>query len=400
MPSTPGFGPSDPIDPARRVHPDSLGDTRPDMLRLLVQEFLRHPVHNEAAEARFVTLAIRLIEAVEVPVAAKHIRELAPNPAMPRALALYLATAPLSLAGPVLRLSPVLSEADLADLAERAAPAHLAAIAARRDVSPALARRIAELVHHRREQGEREDSPDGTSEMAEEPAAAPSAAATVDDTGPAPPPVAVTAEPTEMSAAGDAEAETGTPGAHLPDPESAPASAIDFFAAGPEERAALIARLVTLPPLPLVERAVVPPAGFIDALLDAAKATGSGELARLIERTLSVTPENAARIVADPTGQAMAVAARTLGLSFAILSRVLFRLHPATGRSAEEMARLAEMFDSLPLASAQHLVASWRSGRRPTRERPEDAPSMRSYAVPYSAAQAPPETAEDRRRNG
>ncbi|SCW79360.1 DUF2336 domain-containing protein [Ancylobacter rudongensis] len=360
MPSLSGTGPIDPHDTARRPYQD----TRPAMLRLLVREFLRQPVLGEAAEARFITLAVRLIEGVDPTVAARHVREIAAHPALPRALARHLAAGPLALAGPILRLSPVLDEKDLAGLAEQAGPAHLAAMAARREVTPALAKRLAELTHRR------------SSEAAPE---APAAESFVE------PP---TAAPLVAEGPADFRAVPA---------ESAPPAGPDFFLAGPEERASLIARLVTLPPLPLSERPAAPPSSFIDALLDAAKAKGTGDLAALMERALGVTPDNAARIIADDTGQSLAVVARALGLSFAILSRVLFRLHPVAGRSAGDMARLAEMFDDLPLASAQHLVASWRGGRRPGRERAEDAPSMRSFNAPHAPQQVPA-VAESRQR--
>ncbi|MCK0209048.1 DUF2336 domain-containing protein [Starkeya koreensis] len=451
MTSTPGSGPSDSTEATRRLPPD----TRPEMLRLLVHEFLKHPVRNEAAEARFVTLATRLIAAVDVPVAAKHVRELAPHPAVPRALALYMATAPLSLAGPFLRLSPVLGEDDLAMLAETAAPSHLAAIAARRDVSPSLAKRLAALVHRRREAGWVEEAPTVGTEaervtgepeddagdaptlagfpealesalslsMAEQDRAGqnvsenveaddndlPAIATEREMTAPASEPEPELLAPASVEVApAPVVAEVALPESDLPEsplpdaaepvmaepaPEEAPAApalaaSAEFFAAGPEERAALIARLVTLPPLPLAERPAVPPPGFIDALLDAARNTGTGALAALLARALGVSEDNAGRIVADETGQSMAVAARALGLSFAILSRVLFRLHPVAGRSTEDMARLAEMFDSLPLASAQHLVAAWRGMRKAARERAEEAPSMRSFAQPHAVPQA------------
>ncbi|WP_018389848.1 DUF2336 domain-containing protein [Ancylobacter sp. FA202] len=365
MPSLSGSGPIDPHDTARRPYQD----TRPAMLRLLVHEFLRQPVLGEAAEARFITLAVRLIEGVDLAVAARHVRELAAHPALPRALARHLAAGPLALAGPILRLSPVLDEKDLAELAEQAGPTHLAAMAARREVTPALAKRLAELTH-RRSAGTAPEVPVAEARTDDSPAAQPPVRTSVD------------ARPADHPAA---------------PAETVPPAGADFFLAGPEERASLIARLVTLPPLPLSERPAAPPVSFIDALLDSAKAKGTGELAALMERALGVTPENAARIIADDTGQSLAVVARALGLSFAILSRVLFRLHPVAGRSAGEMARLAEMFDELPLASAQHLVASWRGGRRPIRERAEDAPSMRSFNAPY-AAPAVPAATEGRQR--
>lgn len=409
MSSTSGPGPSDSNEQLRRPS----GDTRPDMLRLLVREFVKRPIRNEAAEARFVTLATRLVEVVDVPVAARIMRELAPHPEVPRALVLHLATAPLSIAGPFLRLSPVLDEADLAHLAESAGPSHLAAMAARRDVSPVLAKRIAELVHRR---GEESTQAEAAAEAAtgNEPVDEAEADRPAVEAAEMPAPVKAAATPAlepvpyVVKAAEDVtiaevtatEPEAAAPAAAEPPSAPTPLPQIDYFTAGPEERAAFVARLVTLPPLPLAERTVAPPPGFIDMLLDAAKAGSAEDVAGLLERTLGITEANAQRIVADVTGEALAVAARALGLSFAILSRVLFRLHPVTGRSAAQMTRLAEMFDNLPAASAQHLVASWRAGRRLPRERAEEAPSMRSFAQPHAAQQATTDATDRSRRNG
>ncbi|MBB3769780.1 hypothetical protein FHS55_000366 [Angulomicrobium tetraedrale] len=379
MPPATGSGLKLLIEEARRRHED----TRPDMLRALVGLYLRQPSHNADEQSRFATLARHLLTAVEAPTAARALREIAPRSDLPRDFVLDLIDGPIALAGPMLRLSPVLGEEDLAALVDRANPDQLAAISARREVSPALAKRLAARMH-------------GAGAPARERRPA---NATALDTA------AMTAEivagiATELAAAfperpaapdrGEPR-DTVAPGG---DPSIAPPPAVprlDYLAASPEERTALVARLVTLPPLSLAERVAAADGTFTDALLDLAKAAEPAGIAALMEAALGVTRENAARIVADETGQALAVAARALGLSFAVLSRVLFRLHPATGRSAAEMSRLADMFDGLPLASAQHLVASWRGGRRMVRERAEDAPSMRSYGH----ARATPITTSD-----
>ncbi|WAC27295.1 DUF2336 domain-containing protein [Ancylobacter sp. SL191] len=142
MPSTPGSGLKDLIDDARRRHED----TRPEMLRALVKLYIQAPDHGPAEQARFATLARRLFDSVDIPVAAKHVREIAARTDLPRQLMLHLARGPLAVAGPVLRLSPVLTDDDLVELARTAAPDHRAAIGARRDVSPDLAKRLAALL--------------------------------------------------------------------------------------------------------------------------------------------------------------------------------------------------------------------------------------------------------------
>ncbi|MCS0494210.1 DUF2336 domain-containing protein [Ancylobacter sp. MQZ15Z-1] len=423
MPPTSGSGLKVLIEEARRRH----DDTRPEMLRLLVELYLGEPGHDEAEQARFARLATRLIEAIEVPVAARLVRPLAARHDLPRELALQLAHGPLALAGPVLRLSPVLDDAALAALAQEVSPAHVAAIAARRDVSPALAKALAELVHRTREGAGGESEGEAIEGRSEDAIAAPAASDTeAPDTGA--PDAETGVEHVSAPIEGTSEAdpvisdavasmhgsEAGLPEAVVPEalaPEAVepapsletdlpdspaapdtpspppPPARPDYLAASPEDRALIIARLVTLPPLPMAERVAPASAETTEALLQAARDASSGEVAQLIQKALGVSEANAVRIVDDPSGQALAVAARALGLSFAVLSRVLFRLHPVAGRSAAEMTRLADMFDSLTGAGAQHLVASWRPGRRVARERGEDAPSMRRFG------EARPETA-------
>lgn len=299
-------------------------DTRPALLAMLVERLTQAGRLEEADVARLRVLLPRLLEAVD-PLEARRIAErLAPRSDLPPQLAELLARGPLAMAEPFLRLSPLLDEAMLEALAAEADRERLAAIAARREVSTELAKRLASTVHHARES--------------------------------APPPRPTPALP-------------------------------DFFAAAPEERAAQLHRLVTLPPLPLAERVAAAPQVLTDALLAASKSGDRVACAGLIERALGVPAEVAGRVVEDESGQSLAVAARALGLSFAVLSRMLFRLAPQVGRSPDDMARLADLFDALPLTSAQHMVALWRGPRRPAPARPtHETPSMRDFAVPRPAA--------------
>ncbi|MCJ8143846.1 DUF2336 domain-containing protein [Ancylobacter sp. A5.8] len=349
------------IEEARRQN----ADTRPELLRLLGRLYLAAPTHDATEQARFATLAIRLIDAVAPSVAAPVVRSLAERTDLPRELALHLAKGPLALAGPILRLSPVLEEDTLLAIASDATKDHLAALSVRRDVSPALAKKLASMML-----GEavsvgdlKPEAVDAAAPLVPEPATqAPPAAA---------PPAAAMVTPTALVDVAPAPTETRPA-----------AGRADYLSASPEDRALIVQRLVTLAPLPLAERVAAPGPDFTDALLEAARCDDAAAVASLLEQALGVSAETAVRIVADESGQALAVAARALGLSFAILSRVLFRLHPVTGRSAADMARLADMFDGLPNASAQHLVASWRGGTRRSGARPgEEAPSMREFAV-------------------
>ncbi|MFT0860954.1 DUF2336 domain-containing protein [Ancylobacter sp. G4_0304] len=381
MPATFGSGLKVLIDDARRLNQD----TRPELLRMLGRLYLAAPTHDATEQERFATLAIRLIDAVGPSVAAPVVRSLAERADLPRELALHLAKGPLALAGPILRLSPVLEEDTLLTIASAATKDHLAALSVRRDVSPGLAKMLASLMLGEAVAvGDVSEVADIAVPIVPEPAV-PELAVSAPVV---PEPVAsepVSALATEVSPAAVIEA----PAPAVPRPAMGRA---DYLSASPEDRALIVQRLVTLAPLPLAERVGAPGPDFTDALLEAARCDDAAAVAALLEQALGVSAENAARIVADESGQALAVAARALGLSFAILSRVLFRLHPVTGRSAADMARLADMFDGLPNASAQYLVASWRSGakRAPARQG-EDAPSMRDFAIarPAAASTAP-----------
>lgn len=322
------------IEVARRSSPD----TRPTLLRLLVDRVVEEGAGDATGAERLATLLPRLLAGVDTDAARAAAERLAARADLPASLVDDLARGPIAVAGPFLRLSPVLSETTLRDIAATGDAERLQAVSSRREVSPALAKHLASTVHHTREA-----------------------------TPPPPPPV------------------------QPPMP--------DFFEASPEDRAAMLHRLVTRPPLPLAERVGAPGEGFANNLLAASKRGDRDALVVLVERALAVSTETATRIVEDETGQALAVAARALGLTFALLSRILFRIQPEVGRSSHDMARLADLFDSLPLSSAQHMVAIWRGPRRQAVARPaEDAPSMRDFAVPRPQAHAEAEPGEMRRK--
>lgn len=405
MPPSPESGLKILIEEARRRQ----DDTRPDMLRLLAKFYLAAATHSEEEQTRFATLALRLINAVSVPTAAPVVRSLAPRADLPRDFVLHLAKGPLAIAGPILRQSPLLDEPTLLDIAKTASAEHLAAIAVRRDVSPALAKKLAAMMHEEGETASVEAAiADATfvdsvvhGETTNELIPGKADGSEVEGAAAPVPREAVVAE---VAVAGSM-VETAAPGLAPPaeptEAETLPVTAEsdevratplrpNFFMASPEERTVILARLVTLAPLPLAERVAAPAPELADALLDAAKADDRETIVALIKDALGISAENAAQIIADGSGQAFAVAARALGLSFAILSRVLFRLHPVTGRSAADMARLAEMFDNLPNASAQHLIASWRGAAKRALVRGEDeAPSMRDFGLARPAASAP-----------
>ena len=110
---------------------------------------------------------------------------------------------------------------------------------------------------------------------------------------------------------------------------------------------------------------------MIQRLENAALQRNPGEFARMLERALGIGHALAERIARDPSGEPIVVAARALGMSAAVLHRVLLFLNPAIGQSVERVYDLARLYDDLTSAAAEHMLTIWRqaSGRsRPPHE--------------------------------
>lgn len=436
-------------------------DPRPALLRLLVARHLAAPMPSKIEQARFATLAIRLFDAVDLATARRAVAELATSGKTPLALALHLARGPIATAGPILRFSPALDEATLLSLAASSSPAHVAAISARREVSSRLAKSLASALHEARDNPAKndrvndnrvEDHPakDGPSLAVPTPGdaaivAAPAGAPVPNDPAPAilrdvpetvgpsmpqpsaaPPAVEVVAIEVSAAAASETPAleahaleapaveapaaeapAVESPAAEAPaepataDPRTGwiPAAGDAFFVATAEQRGALFDRLGTFPPLPLGAR--IPPASvsMLDRLEQAALRHQPAVFATLLEKALGVDERIARSIVSDTDGEAVIVACRAIGMPFETVARVLFFLNPEIGQSVARVFGLAHLFEALPEASAQHLVATWRgTGRRAGARGEEAAPSMRSFAQPRRSGASTAGEQSERRR--
>jgi len=142
-----------------------------------------------------------------------------------------------------------------------------------------------------------------------------------------------------------------------------------FFAAGTDERRLILINLdVATDAAP---RQPAASSEMIRRLENAALQRNPGEFARMLERALGVNHTLAERIARDPSGEPIVVAARALGMSAAVLHRVLLFLNPAIGQSVERVYDLARLYDDLTPAAAEHMLAIWRhaSGKsRPVHE--------------------------------
>jgi hypothetical protein len=148
--------------------------------------------------------------------------------------------------------------------------------------------------------------------------------------------------------------------------------AASFFAVAPSERRGILARIegdaaLADPPAPTDTRAV-------RALEDSALGGRPGDFVRELERALPVSRELAQRIVNDPTGEPVVVAARALGMPLPVLQRILLFVNPAIGHSVRRVYELSALFDDVGPSAARRLVALWRDSA-PASPPPAHAPA-------------------------
>lgn len=137
-----------------------------------------------------------------------------------------------------------------------------------------------------------------------------------------------------------------------------------FFAADSDERRLILTNL-DLSPDTSVRRPMLLQSEAIRRLEAAALQRNSSEFARMLERALGISRKLADRITRDPTGEPIVVVARALGMSAAVLHRILLFLNPAIGQSVERVYDLARLYDDLTPAAGERMLSIWRqaSGR-------------------------------------
>jgi hypothetical protein len=135
-----------------------------------------------------------------------------------------------------------------------------------------------------------------------------------------------------------------------------------FFAADSTERQLILSSLayVASPDAaPLAQGTNV-----LRYLEQAALAGRMQEFTTLLQQAIGVSRALSSRIVADERGEPFAVSARALLMPTDMFQRILMFLNPAIGHSATRVYELSDLFATLPLPSALHLVAIWREADR------------------------------------
>jgi hypothetical protein len=164
-----------------------------------------------------------------------------------------------------------------------------------------------------------------------------------------------------------------------------------FFAASTDERRLI---LLNLPYAPLRLATRVPPAVARESIhrLEAAALGHNTEVfARELERTLGISRETARRVIDDPSGEPIVVAAVVLGMKAAVLQRILLCLNPAIGQSVQRVYELALLYEEIDPEAALRLLAIWQKSHparkaKPAAHQPQLWQSERDAAAATPAA--------------
>jgi len=147
-----------------------------------------------------------------------------------------------------------------------------------------------------------------------------------------------------------------------------------FFAASPTERRRLLSLIA---PVGGDQVQAAPEGGErIYGGLDAAALRGRiGEFTREFERLVDIPKSLCERILNDPSGEPMVVAAKAAGVPIAILQRILLLINPAVSYSVQRVYDLTDLYHGLDRGAARDLLALWRAQAMPSDPTPAARPS-------------------------
>lgn len=143
-----------------------------------------------------------------------------------------------------------------------------------------------------------------------------------------------------------------------------------FFSADPAGRRILLMSLGNAD----APRSPAKPHELVGALETAALARNRNEFAALLERALGIAREKAERIVIDPSGEPILIAAKALGMPSVVLQRVLMFIDPAIGESIQRVFDLAGLYERISAEAALKIVASLRGEQAVRPRRPAHRP--------------------------
>jgi hypothetical protein len=91
----------------------------------------------------------------------------------------------------------------------------------------------------------------------------------------------------------------------------------------------------------------------------------TGAFARDLARLIDAPKGLCDRILNDPSGEPLVVAARAAGMPVAVLQRILLLVCPETNHSVQRVYELTELYHGLGGGTAHALLAAWRDAAKP-----------------------------------
>jgi uncharacterized protein (DUF2336 family) len=280
------------------------------LLRVLTDLYVTKPAHSGEEERQYTELALRLLEAVDVPARQRLAQRLAGYPATPPPIVRRLVRDVIAVAEPILRHSQSLPAAELFAIAKAMSPGHVAAIAARDELksiapSNAAARSVSPIAGG----GVTENDLNDLSEL--------------------------------------------------------------FFAANAAERRMILLNL-DYAPLPPTKSIAPQLAAEANRRLEAAALSHNGEVfVRELARALTISHEHARRLTDDQSGEPLVIAAKALGMPADALQRILLCLNPVIGQSIQRVYALADLYEEIKADAALRMAAIWQTTAHQTGDKPK-----------------------------
>lgn len=175
--------------------------------------------------------------------------------------------------------------------------------------------------------------------------------------------IAARREPEKKVAAAEPAKPASAPAARIGDQDLALADL--FFSATSSERRIL---LMSLGSVETEEPQKVQPLATNQALEAAALSRDRTGFAKLLENALSLTPDQAERVISDASGEPLLIAAKALAMPSVTLQRILIFLNPIIGESVQRVFDLASLYERLSADASHKIIASLR-GREIERAR-------------------------------
>ncbi len=137
-----------------------------------------------------------------------------------------------------------------------------------------------------------------------------------------------------------------------------------FFAASAEERRLILLNLEIATPMPAGRVRLERDAAAGRRLEAAALARNREDFAQHLAQALQIPRGQASRIAADELGEPIVVATKALATPRDVVYRILLFVNTTVGHSVERVHTLAGLYDEMTPAAAEHMVTIWQALQR------------------------------------